>query len=167
MPWQHRYTCAETNVELKQKHCLSFVEEERPPLQNMYMSSRDKRSWSWILKRLMPEMTVLTKGSSNSADRPTRFGESQSDTVICSHQSHRPWTRVTALARASSNCTCHTHPLIRVEAWQLNRQASNSNKNLIFGPRCSMTPQDTGQLTAGLNILWIWSQSLVIQSQSS
>jgi hypothetical protein len=35
-----------------------FVEEETPT-RNTYMSARESISWSWILRRLKPGMTVL------------------------------------------------------------------------------------------------------------
>jgi hypothetical protein len=48
----------------------SFVEEEAP-FRNTYMSRREYKSWSWILRRLKPGMTVLAKATSNLTDRPT------------------------------------------------------------------------------------------------
>jgi hypothetical protein len=38
----------------------------------MYMSRREQKSWSWISRRVKPEMSVLVKTSSNLTDQPTK-----------------------------------------------------------------------------------------------
>jgi hypothetical protein len=52
---------------LHRKTNPSFVEEEAP-IRNMYVSKRELKFWSWILRRLKPGMTVLAKASSSLTD---------------------------------------------------------------------------------------------------
>jgi hypothetical protein len=40
--------------------------------QKIWLPRREQISWSWILRRLKPGMTVLAKTSSNLTDRPTK-----------------------------------------------------------------------------------------------
>jgi hypothetical protein len=56
------------------------------------------------------------------------------------------------LVEASSNCKRQTHLLIKRTCitWT-NLQQSDSNKNLVLGPRCCLTPRETGWLNAGHN----------------
>jgi hypothetical protein len=61
------YSCwnyGATNISLHRKTNSSFVEEEAA-IGTTYMSKREYKSWSWILRRLKPEMSVLAKINTN------------------------------------------------------------------------------------------------------
>jgi hypothetical protein len=59
---------------------------------------------------------------------------------------------MTLLARASINCKRQTRPLVREGAPYQQTLNCLSNKNLVLGPRCGLTPRQTGRLTVSLNI---------------
>jgi hypothetical protein len=48
----------------------SFV-EEKVPFQNTYMPRREEKSWSWLLRRLKPRMTVLSAAAVYPTDQLT------------------------------------------------------------------------------------------------
>jgi hypothetical protein len=70
----------------------SFVEEEGL-FQNMYISKREYKSWSWILRRLKPGMTVLVKASSNLSDQLTGSQLSHGGEFEYLHCSPASWGR--------------------------------------------------------------------------
>jgi hypothetical protein len=66
-------------LKLRCNKCSSAYTQNDPsiikqdvPFQNTYMSRREHKSWSWILRRLKPGMTVLAKPSSNLTNQPTK-----------------------------------------------------------------------------------------------
>jgi hypothetical protein len=74
---------------------------------------------------------------------------------------------MTALAKTNSNCKRQTRPLvIESTPHQQTRNLSHSNKNLVLGPKWSLTPRQTALLDIGRNIILTLSlEKLVLESR--
>jgi hypothetical protein len=59
---------------------------------------------------------------------------------------------MTALARTSNNCKGQIRLLFKERPTTTNPQLSESNKNVVLGPRWGLTPRETGRMTVDRNI---------------
>jgi hypothetical protein len=44
----------------------------------------------------------------------------------------------------------------------MNKPATDSNQNLVRGPKCGFTPRETGQLTVGRKVTLILTDSKMV-----
>jgi hypothetical protein len=142
----------------------------------IHHSSLSCRRWQEGTQCLRYNWATLFLGDRNTGTWPTRLGESQIwDGKIWSWVLRDSDLRITALARASSNCKWQTCPLFRKGA---SHQQSCNCLTIIkiwyWAPDGCLTPRQTDWLTVGDNIILalalvdIWSSRLgTRQSPSS
>jgi hypothetical protein len=126
---------------------LSYLLSTLPGLR--YLNSCSESQMDWLPCRGGVEYIHRNPASR----RRRRKGKSRIwDSKIWSRVPRDSDPKMTALARARSNCKRHSPCRQRKRPTSTNPQLSDSNENLVVSPRRCFIPRRTGRLTVGRNI---------------